>query len=35
MKVVIAGSRDITDRSVVFSAIESTGFDITEDETLE
>lgn len=30
MKVIVAGSRDITDRELVFAAIESSGFTITE-----
>lgn len=30
MKVIIAGSRDITDKSLIFEAIRSSGFEITE-----
>ena len=30
MKVIVAGSRDITDRQLVWGAIERSGFEITE-----
>lgn len=30
MKVIIAGSRDVIDAKIVYKAIESSGFDITE-----